>query len=83
MSTHVRKLHDFSQIWKKTTVVTMAGKSTDRPKKEPDTDSQMVEPDSSTNSTTSNPTDQGSRSSNIQRILMRKDRVSTTHCISK
>lgn len=49
----------------------MAGK-----KKEPDTEQQMVEPDSSTNSTTSNAAEQGSRSSNIQRILLRKERVS-------
>lgn len=48
----------------------MAGK-----KKEPATEQQMVEPDSSTNSTTSNAADQGSRSSNIQRIMLRKERV--------
>lgn len=45
-------------------------------KKEPEMEQQMVEPDSSTNSTTSNAADQGSRSSNIQRILLRKERVS-------
>lgn len=53
----------------------MAGKQGDRQKRDPDVDSQMVEADSSTNSTTSNSADQGSRSSNIQRILLRKERV--------
>lgn len=49
----------------------MAGK-----KKEPEAEQQMVEAASSTNSTSSHAADQGSRSSNIQRILLRKERVS-------